>query len=165
MCALPVPPHPDAEKGHHARSHHQIATTTKAFSPSVLARFNSSAFLTTADTFQLNSKSTDDKIAAAHLKGNPIVSVQSVQDICRQMGVWNKTAICRFMDLWVLVRGGIRKERVCVGVCFMHAEMASQRGVTMQARKANMIEWDILSAADVSCSPDWVGAWCVYLGV
>lgn len=73
------------------------------------------------------------------------------------------------MDLWivcVLIRG-IRKEGedslrgvcVCARVCLL--QWRSRAESDNKGEKENMIEWDILSAADVSWSPDWVCFVCV----
>lgn len=77
------------------------------------------------------------------------------------------------LDLWivcVLIRGelerrGRRAWKVCANV---RVFCACCNGVVEQSdnagRKENMIEWDILSAADVSWSPDCVCV-CVSIGV
>ncbi len=70
----------------------------------------------------------------------------------------------------VLIRGeferkGKREWKVCVWVCVLCLQQWCSRAEWQwRGEKENMIEWDILSAADVSWSLDWACV-CVYRGI
>lgn len=79
-----------------------------------------------------------------------------------------------YLDLWIVcflirveLERGREERKVSVCVCCICSDGVAELGDNEGEKKENMIEWDILSAADVSWSLDWgvCFAVCVSVGV